>query len=632
MYDISVPLVRYYENREENIAQARRLGAKRVFVCPSRGLGTDEWCACELERIEENIKFYEDAGFEVGVWISSIGHGGDLVGATNGKYNGMRNIVGIRGGTATDSFCPLDEVFSEKICSWVARIARAGAKMIMLDDDYRLSTRAGDSWCTCEKHMEEYCRRLGEKVTREELLEKAFTGGPNRYRDVWYDLMGDTLRDFASRIRAAVDEVNPDVRMGACACITVWDGDGTDSIEIAKILAGKNRPFIRFIGASYWPASWGIPCASLPYVIELERMQRFWCENEDIEIFAEGDVYPRPRHFVPSAYLETMDMALRVDGGMDGILKYGIDYGASPIYETGYADRAERNIPTYKAISELFDGKENIGVSVACEMRRLKNRFFENPDLVGGNADDGFFQLEQYFLTCNSVPVTYGDGADVKIAFGENGRYLSMEEKGYILDVYSARLLEAKGIDTGLAKAEKLASVSEELYPESGEHLAFSETRGIYSLEPKDGARPLSYFKVANGKTVSSFLYENKDGKRFYVLGFDSEYGRYVTRFYRNYCRQADLIRSIEWLGGKPLPASCPKNPELYIMCKRGEKSMSVAMFNMHQDYIIAPEVKLDKEYSSVRFVCGSGELVGSTVRFSSDIAAYSHAFFEVVE
>ena len=54
MYDISVPLVRYYENREENIAQARRLGAKRVFLCPSRGLGTDEWCDFELERLKEN--------------------------------------------------------------------------------------------------------------------------------------------------------------------------------------------------------------------------------------------------------------------------------------------------------------------------------------------------------------------------------------------------------------------------------------------------------------------------------------------------------------------------------------------------------------------------------------------------
>jgi hypothetical protein len=111
-----------------------------------------------------------------------------------------------------------------------------------------------------------------------------------------------------------------------------------------------------------------------------------------------------------------------------------------------------------------------------------------------------------------------------------------------------------------------------------------------------------------------------------------AEYGVDVKRFYRNYCRQADLIRCIEWLGRKPLPASCPKNPELYIMCKRGEKSMSVAMFNMHQDYVMTPVVKLDKTYSSLRFVCGDGELVGNEVRFKTDIGAYSHAFFEVVE
>ena len=626
MYKISVPLVRYYEHREENIAQARRLGATRVFLCPSRGLGTEEFCSGELLRLEENIKFYEEAGFEVGVWISTIGHGGNLAGAVNGYYGGMRNLVGIRGNSATDSFCPMDEVFSGKICAWVAGIARAGAKMIMLDDDYRLSTRAGDSWCACEAHMAEYRRRLGEDISREEVLEKAFTGGPNRYREVWLELMGDTLRNFAKKIRAAADSVNPNIRMGACSCITVWDGDGADSIEIAKILAGKNRPFMRFIGAAYWPASWGGPCSSLPYVIELERMQRFWCENEDIEIFAEGDVYPRPRHFVPSAYLEQMDMALRVDGGTDGILKYGIDYGASPTYETGYADRAERNAPVYSGIAELFDGKKNVGVSVACEMKRLANRFISDSCIIGSNADDGFFQPEQYFLTSNSIPITYGDGMAVKIAFGENARYLSMEEKGFILDVPGARFLEEKGVDTGLARAASVTDAPEEKYPAEGEHIYLGDARGLYGLEPKAGAKAHSFI----GENISSFTYENARGKRFLILGCDGERAVDNTRFFRNYCRQAQFIREIEWLGDEPLPAVCPKNPELYVMCKRGEGSLSVALINPFYDSVLDPVVKLDKAYSSVRFLGCEGELCGNEVRLSAPIGAFSQAFFEV--
>ena len=80
MYKISVPIVRYNEHREENIAQALRFGASRIFLCPGRGLGAQEDCEKELELLAENIKYYEAAGFEVGVWISTIGHGGDLAG------------------------------------------------------------------------------------------------------------------------------------------------------------------------------------------------------------------------------------------------------------------------------------------------------------------------------------------------------------------------------------------------------------------------------------------------------------------------------------------------------------------------------------------------------------------------
>ncbi len=631
MYKIAVPMVRYYEHREDNICQARRLGAERVFLCPSRGLGTEEECRAELEILKENIAYYEAAGFEVGVWITTIGHGGNLEGAANGYCGGMRNAVGIHGKSATDSFCPLDGVFSDKVCAWVRGIAKAGAKTIMLDDDYRLSTRAGDSWCACEAHMAEYRRRLGEDISREEVLEKAFTGGPNRYRDVWLDLMGDTLKDFAAKMRAAVDSVNPEVRMGACACMTVWDGDGVDSIEIARILAGKNKPFIRFIGAAYWPALNSDARGSLGYIIELERMQRYWCEGQGIEIFSEGDVYPRPRHFVPAAYLELYDMAMRVDGGMDGILKYGLDYGASPTYETGYADRAERNAPLYKAINRLFDGKENIGIGVACEMRRLKNRNIETSDLIGSDGDGGFFQPEQYWLNSNSIPMTYGDTSDIKIAFGENARYIKMAENGFILDAVGAKYLEEMGVDTGLAGAEKLNSVSEQIYPAFGEHLNLANATGLYKLTPKAGGEALSYFDRAGGG-ISAFRYENAEGKRFLIYGCDAERAINNTRFFRNYCRQAELVSNAEWLGGRPLPASCLKNPELYIMCKRGEASMSVALFNAFHDSVLTPTVKLDRAYSKVEFVGCAGELVGDEVRFSCDIPAFSQAFFEVFD
>ncbi len=51
-------------------------------------------------------------------------------------------------------------------------------------------------------------------------------------RRVWFDLQAKTLRDFARRMRATVDQVNPDLRMGFCADYTFWNFEGICAIEL----------------------------------------------------------------------------------------------------------------------------------------------------------------------------------------------------------------------------------------------------------------------------------------------------------------------------------------------------------------------------------------------------------------
>ena len=60
-----------------------------------------------------------------------------------------------------------------------------------------------------------------------------------------------------------------------------------------------------------------------------------------------------------------------------------------------------------------------------------------------------------------------------------------------------------------------------------------------------------------------------------------------------------------------------------------GEEAMSVAMMNVHLDDIITPEVQLDREYKEIRFISGTGKLVGDKV-ILDDIPAYGFAAFEV--
>ena len=175
--------------------------------------------------------------------------------------------------------------------------------------------------------------------------------------------MGGSLLDFAREMRSAVDKTDPNVRLGLCAGYTSWDWEGADAYEIAKALAGKNKPFLRLTGAPYWIYTRRFGNQSLVDIIECTRMQIAWLNEKDVEVFAEDDSYPRPCYHVPAAYLEALDTVVRAQSGC-GTLKYIFDYKMFPDAENGYKDSHNRTLSMYLTIDRLFGGKEDDGVRV----------------------------------------------------------------------------------------------------------------------------------------------------------------------------------------------------------------------------------------------------------------------------
>ncbi len=631
---VSVPLMRYSDRRDDILSQLDNLGADRVFLCTERGFCSDEQRKAQLDTICDGISFFKEKGFSVGIWLSSLGHGGSLSGVKDAQnYEGFTNIVGATGESAKDSFCPLDENFADKYLSWIALLASTDADMIMLDDDFRLSNRPGGFGCFCEKHMKLICERLDENISREQLVEKAYRGGKNKYRDAYLDIEGETLRSFAKRLRNAVDKVNPDMRLGACACISTWDGDGIDSIEISRILAGKTKPFMRFIGAAYWAAGahgMGVFANKLGYIIEIERMQAHWCNGLGIETMTEGDVYPRPRYNVPSAFLEGFDTALLADGKADGILKYAIDYTSSPTYETGYSIRAARNKPLYEYISKHFSAKTAEGIKVSCQMKKLRDGDYSDKAVqITQIPDYSFFQPEQAFLCDNSLPACYGE-SDVCVCFGENAKYVDINSfAGLVLDIPAALILKEKSIYTGIVSATELTSAANEYFPVEDEVTCLSSSGGLFQAQLSPGARALSFFDEGSS-LPSAYTYKNSDGMRFYVLCADMNLARQNMGFRRSYSRQRQAIDAVRFLSPSAIPAVCPGSPELYIMCKADENSLSVGMWNFFADSVINPKIMLSKEYKTVEFYNCGGELLGDTVELDGEIPAFGCVFFTV--
>jgi hypothetical protein len=80
--------------------------------------------------------------------------------------------------------------------------------------------------------------------------------------------MGDSLRDFARKMRESADKVDPSIRMGFCSGYTSWDLEGADAIELTKIFAGDNKPFLRYTGAPYWVPQVRFKGQSLQTIVE----------------------------------------------------------------------------------------------------------------------------------------------------------------------------------------------------------------------------------------------------------------------------------------------------------------------------------------------------------------------------
>lgn len=623
MYKISVPVMNSNVkrgNRERLLTELKRFNAERVFLA----LDTYETDAKRrkevMAELSDNCSFFRENGFETGAWIWAFWV------KNNTEFRNMRSI---KGSEITDFMCPTDNKFVNFACKYIQDIAKSGVDIIMFDDDFRYGFLSDSPACLCDGHIAEINASTGESCTREELERYIVSGSKNKFRNAYLKANGDSLRNFAAKVRKAVDEVNPYIRMGACSCMTSWDIDGTTAREIADILAGKTKPFTRLIGAPYWAigASWG---NHLQDVIELERMESSWTKDNNIELMAEGDVYPRPRSACPASYLEGFDTAIRVSGCTDGILKYGIDYYSNADFETGYAKFHERNCELYKKIDTIFTNKVHCGIRVYESMKKIADMTM--PTRVNNqiNLEQLFFSKAARTLAYNSIPSVYEGNGLCGIVFDENARNLPPEafENGLIIDIAAAEILMDRGIDVGIDQIGEATTGVEEHFLNDSNYI-LTHNAVIYDIKLKDRAEILSDTQTTHGIVPISYRYENADGHRFLVLNVNTRSDN--DHILKNYARSAQYAEQIQWLCGQKLPAYIYGNPALYMQCKQGEDSLAVGIWNFFADTAIDPIVQLNRKYSQIEFINCNGRLEDNKV-YLTDIPPFGFAAFEVKE
>ena len=571
-----------------------------------------------FNSLRRNVPIFQKAGFKVGVWVWAFLVYGDK------KYE---HITSLSGKVSQDQVCPSDEEFCQFAANYYKNIALSKPDIILFDDDYRYGFLDCGLGCGCKNHRKYMSELIGEEISIDGLANKVWSGKGNKYRSAWLKANGHFFKEFAKKIRRAIDEVDPSIRLGPCACMTTWDFDGISAVELAKIMAGNTKPFLRLAGAPYWAINrnWG---NRLQDVIELERMESSWCGDlKEIDVLSECDAFPRPRCACPASYMECFDMALRASGAVTGTHKYVLDYVSNTDYERGYIEKDKENRAIYQKIEELFSGKEPVGVRIYERMNKFENMEVPTAYAGGDGVQNLFFSPAARMLATQTIPTIYKGLGVVGMAFGENVKYLDEGalNNGLLLDASAAKILTELGVDVGLENVGEEMPIDKEYFVSDDNYINLIWNSGV-KISVKSGVRIESYFTSGDERYIASYSYENAQGQKFLVYAVNGY--SMGELFFRQRARGEQIVKFIEGLG-KRLPATLLGNPDCYMLCKEQGDSLAVWLGNFFADEVFNKTVTLAKEYDSIEFIGCSGRLEKDKVILEG-LAPFTSAGFVV--
>lgn len=183
-------------------------------------------------------------GVPSGVLVqATIGHGWTL-----GQMFPYQPYISLRDGSAKNTVCPTDLGFRDYIYNVFKTIAKCAPDVMMVDDDFRLLQRAGFA-CACPNHLKIVSEKIGEEVTREQLLEMLDKDDERskKFIKVLTESQQDALIETAKVMRKGIDDVNPDIPCAFCCGGYTAQAD----LDIVKILAGKGKTILRINNGSY---------------------------------------------------------------------------------------------------------------------------------------------------------------------------------------------------------------------------------------------------------------------------------------------------------------------------------------------------------------------------------------------
>jgi len=434
-------------NRDQFLADVRagQVGTVLLSMCdrydepPER----KRWFA----KLAREIAFFRTNGVPTLVWINGFGYGNERTGYAGKLLAQSQRLTPFRGDRKTGAVCPTDPVMRRLLVEQVRDVARAGARFILMDDDFVQTSRPGLMGCACPAHLARVSAAVGRPVGRADVVA-SFTGVPNPVRTAFLDVSGEIVLELARELRRTVDAVDPTIGMGICASFTHYDVEGASLPRLLEAFGGGARKLGRISGAPYWSVGGGhLPGARLEDTLEFVRLQSAWFRHAGFPMLDENDTYPRKVSCVPPWLFELYDKAVIADGNLRRH-KYMLCYGADRS-EPGYLEAHLADLPDDPKLRRLFAGTRPYGVRVLSPRRSLREAELP-PTFMGEHPIMNMFSfpLAASLLLRNGIPCRH-EGEGPAIAFGTGAFEVGERERtrGVILDRSAADILKKRGVD-----------------------------------------------------------------------------------------------------------------------------------------------------------------------------------------
>jgi len=487
---------------------------------------------------------------------------------------GAQMIVGHDGTRTRACACSLSKPWRRYIARVWQLYAQTGPRVIWVEDDIRLFNHMPAKFgCFCPLHLGAFSRRVGRKVSREQLVKAIVRSAkPHPWRAVWLDMLGEQMIDTAAFLARTVHDVDKDICLGLMSSGHHYHGvEGRRWNAFANAL-GDGRPlYSRAPMGNYTESSLrGLYYSHDSIKGTRHVLPRSTIEQTEVENFS----YTRYGNSVVFTFLK---MAISFAYGSHGVTLNLFDHCGSPMeQEPGFGRMLAQKKPFLEALARACQAPGSFrGVRLLHhEMAAYVKRTTPGDDYAA-LAPVGESYMTQ--LEACGIPTTYDDESVINasgesVAAFEDDEIRDMLRRGVLLDAVAANVLVERGFGRAIGLRSVTAPTNQyDMGPLGAEEFhdaAFGGAGQTYLtmtlgadrearvsvLHPLSSARVVSHLVDPDARRVLPCMtaFENRLGGRVVVMATDQSSIDAVS--YHRPLRTMQMQNITNWLARGKLP------------------------------------------------------------------------------